>query len=605
MIGKAYLLVPLALTVGFACGFGSRHFHESPPQESTATQAASAPGTGGQTSSGVPIKSRSTDTVESLLGLDDHSLYQRLALWLLDADETGIRAFFERYQNLPEADEDVLKLLFARWTKVDPAGAIRAATATYLEGLAWWAWTLNDPELAVREVPEDFFDEVMQALARFHPERVEAALAAHPEFSIRSDREEIARELAASDPGAALQLLREHDGESENEVIEEWTRQDPHAALAWLEEHPDRTDGSFEEGFLEALEKEHPELLAELAARARSGKLKWELEGAAFRHLVKEDPAAALAMAEATESLRVKAERLAALGREAIAADPQQALARFAEVFQTLPDAADRTAYVRFADDSDNGGDGGDAIAGLDDFVEELVATDALAAMDTAVRHGTEMAKVVADEWSSEDVDGLSTWLLEQPPGPIRDQGVNSVVHKLANSSDFAAAIRWESEISGADARSEARRKILTWWVPEEPDAAKAWLESADPSEWHGRYRWKSSRSIRVWIAPATEASSRQRPLFVSGLTRSVPGRARFRQDPKVGPAALPLVQGFARGAPRTMTAPQSDALPRWKPLRLSRRFRRRGRDKSPGTCWGRRRAKFHRSSRRRWPSIS
>ncbi|MCW1883845.1 hypothetical protein OKA04_03845 [Luteolibacter flavescens] len=478
--------MPLALTAGFAIGFGSRHLggeQETPAGEASVQSRHDLGGMESGAGAALP-KLKSTDTVESLLALDDASLYRHLALWLLDADERQMQAFLQGYDERSEADDEVLKLLFARWTKLNPQGALDAAKSDDTKlSACWWAWAMNDPETAVREVPGEFFDDVMQSLARFHPQRVKWAIEAHPEHGdYHMDFEQIAMDLAATDPAGALLFLRKRGGSGETEVIERWTREDPHSALAWLEEHPDRTGGDFEEEFIETLEEAHPELLAELAARSRSGMLKWQLERAAFAHLSKSDPAAALEMARSTDSPRIKAERLALLGHEMIAGDPRQALARFDEVFQTLPDALNRISQIRY---SDGGTDTEtvDAIAGVGDFIEGLVAADPRATMDVASRHGVEVMARVGGKWASENLEDFSGWLSEQPPGPLRDRGKTAVARRLSSASRYADALQSAGQIEDEDSRTSLRVEILIDWKNAEPAAADAWIDGAELSE--------------------------------------------------------------------------------------------------------------------------
>jgi hypothetical protein len=56
--------------------------------------------------------SHSTDTVETLAALDDSHLYARLALWLVDASEPDIVAFWRFYSKKHDCSQEITHLIF-------------------------------------------------------------------------------------------------------------------------------------------------------------------------------------------------------------------------------------------------------------------------------------------------------------------------------------------------------------------------------------------------------------------------------------------------------------------------------------------------------------
>lgn len=96
----------------------------------------------------VPIQ-RSEGTAEILLALDDATLYPRLAVWLLDADEEEIADYWADYQKSDNIKPYFTDLIFINWTRLNPSGTIAAAAGTRYDFIPWWAWTSHDPQAAL------------------------------------------------------------------------------------------------------------------------------------------------------------------------------------------------------------------------------------------------------------------------------------------------------------------------------------------------------------------------------------------------------------------------------------------------------------------------
>src|SRR5687768_6902174 len=108
---RVYLL-PIAAVLGLVAGVGAGKFGGDPvaaaapgPPAAAATPAkrggSAANGRSAADAKITVVKPgplpRSTDTVETLLQLDRGPLYARLGLWLLDASEEDMTAFWEGY----------------------------------------------------------------------------------------------------------------------------------------------------------------------------------------------------------------------------------------------------------------------------------------------------------------------------------------------------------------------------------------------------------------------------------------------------------------------------------------------------------------------------
>ncbi|MEO7097731.1 MAG: hypothetical protein ABI162_00085 [Luteolibacter sp.] len=58
----------------------------------------------------------STDTLETLATLDNDSLYSRLALWMMDASEQDIAAYWATAKDKKDRPNQITDLIFIHWT---------------------------------------------------------------------------------------------------------------------------------------------------------------------------------------------------------------------------------------------------------------------------------------------------------------------------------------------------------------------------------------------------------------------------------------------------------------------------------------------------------
>lgn len=506
MITKARYLLPAAAALGFLAGFAAQRPKEVPPvvaapenntppprpkRQAPASPAAdSAP-------TRPPVGMKSADTLDDLLALTDaEDLYARLALWQLDAPEADLAAFWAAYRKRDKRDTGLVDLIFSQWTKTNPLAAIEAAKGSGHEGIPWWAWTINDPDAAIAAVrgeSNDMAAYVMRAVGQFHPERAMKVLEENPGFAQYHGIEGIVNGLTRTDPEAALAFQQKHGRMHDTDAIEKLTRDDPHAAMEWLRTHPRGDDHYSEDAFLRTLERETPEMLAEIAAACPSGEFKWKLESAAFRHLAEANPTEALAQARAANAPRVAAERLAVIGKGLTESDPRKALEIFGELFKACPDAGNRTNWTRYPNGSSGGGG---SIDGVQPFIDGLVAADPQAAMDAAsegadltnVQRGMDSSALatVARTWARQDLEGFGGWLEAQEPGPLQDHGATILVGNLTEQGEFARALDWSARMSDDDHRRGSTANSFSQWRGRDPEAAKQWFEQADlPDDLH------------------------------------------------------------------------------------------------------------------------
>ena len=494
-------MLPAATVLGLLAGFAGNRAKDSTPAVGTsgnslADLASDRSASAGDTLTKPPAGMKSSDTPGELLAIvDAEELYARLALWLLDAPEEDLAAFWTAYRKRENRDPELVALVFSQWTRTNPLAARDAAKDSGHENAMWWAWAINDPDaaiLAVRGASKEMGGSVMRAIGQFHPDRVMQVLEENPGFADWNGIGGIVDGLSRTDPEAALAFQQKHGQLQNTGVIEKLTRDDPHAALEWLRTQPGGAHSPSEAAFIRTLEREKPEMLAELAATAPSGPLKWKLESAAFRHLARTNPAEALVQARAAGSPRVVAERLAAVGSGMTTGNPAKALEIFQELFKACPDATHRgflTRYPGYFPDDGNSV----PIAGVHSFITGLVANEPQAAMDIVAqgvdgaaleREGEGSAlTVVARSWAKQDRAGFGGWLGDQQAGPVFDQGAKILVEQLAEAGEFAEAFDWSARLTDQGSRWSSTRFAFQQWQEKDPETAGEWIEKNELSD--------------------------------------------------------------------------------------------------------------------------
>jgi hypothetical protein len=492
------ITIPAAALIGFLAGFAAHRSRDDGSSGETETavravrpsrNASAAPVAAGSKAKVAPAL-KSSDTLDGLLALEDPGeLYDRLALWQLDAKESELAAFWSGYRTREKRDTEVLDLLFSQWTRKNPRAAIEAAKGSGHEGIPWWAWAIHDPDAALAAARGDSTEMggfVMRAVGQFHPDRAQRLLEENPGFSQWNSIEGIVNGLTRNDPEAALEFQRTHD-RMDTKAIEKWTRDDPQAALEWLNKQAGGNDhySSYSaQAFIRTLERETPERLAELAATAPSGELKWKLESAAFRHLATEDPAAALTQARAAESPRLAAERFAVIGRGLVESDPQGALDVFQELFKACPDATNRSITTRYPNGASSSGGG--MVEGVREFITDMASNDPQALMAAATPRedpNRSLTGTIARAWASQDLEGFGKWVDGQQTGPAYDQGAVIMSEHLSEQEEFGEALDWATRVTDPNYGISPATQVFQNWLRKDREAAIDWFERTEVSD--------------------------------------------------------------------------------------------------------------------------
>ena len=509
MESRAYLL-PVLAGLGLATGFGVSRLG-GVTGTSTAEAASPVPATpakGGGANGKDPADPKltmvkpgplpkSTDTVESLLKLERGPLYARLGLWLLDATEEEMTAFWEGYYQRADPNDTIKDLLFTQWGKKNAAGMLEVAKRTGCEIPAMWSWSMSDPQGMLAYIegkPERMRNFGLRGLAYFHPELARQMLEQDPKLVNTFEMEQLAERLSGGDPKAEMEFMAKYRNEDyyARQGLIKWASKDPHRAFEWLTEHPGEEYTRKE--FFDTVKKEHPEVLPELAATLPSGAMRREIEAASFAHLAETDPEKAAEEARKIEVPRLAAERFALLGKSLAAKDPARAFEILGELFEKCPDATSRPNWVRYPD---GGWGGSNGVSGIAEFLSVLAARDPQQTMQTVLDQevqntsptasmgysGNSASRQVASQWVQRDQEGFTGWCEAQQEPGLRDMGAGMISEQFQRQSDFTSAAGWATRISDANQQRNALSNLMSSWANQDREAARRWMDQAEISD--------------------------------------------------------------------------------------------------------------------------
>jgi hypothetical protein len=435
---------------------------------------------------------RSTDTLETIIALDDASLYSRLALWMMDASEKDIAAYWQHYRQKKVRANEINDLIFINWARLDPQAAIAASTGTGDEHYAWWAWACHDPKASLAAAiaaNKDRVNNVAWGIGEFHPEW----LLKHFDEIPESGHDMAIRGLTKWDdtdrPEEILEFLKKHGNEFNQRIFGTLIRKDPWAAYDWIQKNEATISSNYgsTENAMELLVKTmgetQPDALERLAQQTPSGEAKRKMEAVLFENLLKTDPEAALEQAESTKAPRIAAERLAAVGLSWAQSDPGKALELTQKLFTIYPDALDGMTWVKYPNGSSGSGSEmkvvGELVNGLMDRNPAQVL-EMIPPAKGQSEHGHSAFSKLANKWAENDLVAYTNWVNQQTDPAVRDPAASVVVNQLTEQHQFQEAVEWASS---SEKTKGNMFNIFYQWNRSNPDEARAWLESADISD--------------------------------------------------------------------------------------------------------------------------
>ncbi|WP_035608699.1 hypothetical protein [Haloferula sp. BvORR071] len=516
-MGSRSYLLPAAAVLGLAGGFAAARLGgRADAAVATAAESSPAPSVAASSKRGGPQSKgrdgvgkdkkitlvkpgplpKSTDTVESLLKLERGPLYSRLGLWLLDATEEDMAAFWDGYHDREDPNDTIKDLLFTQWGKLNAAGMLAAARSTGCEISSMWSWAMSDPQgmLAYIEGKDPKMRNYgLRGLAYFHPELARKMLDEDPTLANTFEMEQLAAQLGKGDPKAEFDFLAKYrrDEYYLRQALGKWAAQDPYRAFDWLTEH-----GGFEGyervEFFNAIKKERPEVLPELAALLPSGAERRQIEAAAFANLAETDPDKAAEEAAKIEAPRLAAERLSTLGKTLAEKDPDRALELLGQLYAICPDVAGRMTWIRYPD---GGASGGGGVQGFSEFISAMAAKQpeqtlqtllTLEEKESAAQRGMRpdrASRQVGEQWAQRDLPGFSDWVDTQTTPELKDMGASIVTDQFRNKSDFANASAWAMRIADPNVQSNSLVNLMSYWTRSDKAAAQSWYDQAELPE--------------------------------------------------------------------------------------------------------------------------
>ncbi|MAW11752.1 MAG: hypothetical protein CMO54_07875, partial [Verrucomicrobiales bacterium] len=78
--------------------------------------------------------------------------------------------------------------------------------------------------------------------------------------------------------------------------------------------------------------------------------------------------------------------------------------------------------------------------------------------------------------WTNEDPAGAADWLLEQPSGDFRDNGIGALA-KASFDDDPASAVTWAATIDNDRQREGTIERGVREWSKREPQEARNWVQ--------------------------------------------------------------------------------------------------------------------------------
>ena len=364
--------------------------------------------------------------MKTLVALDDATLYVRLALWLVDASEPDIAAFWKSYGTRKKSDPEINRLIFIHWTRFNPQSAMAAAVGTDAEFHLWRAWAGHDPQAALHAASgagQSALRYVAYGIGQFQPDWLRMHFDELPEAA----REDAFMGLISGDSGGkpleTLNFLKDHERGFNKSAFKDLVAQDPWAAYDWLRENPSMltsNDGGGTEAMdilVKNLGESQPETLRRLAEQAPSGEFKWKMEAELFKNLLEADPEAALAQAKATKAPVIAAERLAAAGLTLVQKDPEQALEIARSLFTICPNPLNTETRIEYKGGVSTWGGSQPEVGS---FIDALIAKSPAELLEMVPPGGTPSQvensafAIVSHMWADRDLASYTQWVNQQ-----------------------------------------------------------------------------------------------------------------------------------------------------------------------------------------------
>jgi len=291
-------------------------------------------------------------------------------------------------------------------------------------------------------------------------------------------RPTILQSWAASDPANAARYYAENPGEfammgmmgggrgpgggqsAAGIIAAEWARQDPSAALAWASSLEGREKGRAMEGLIREVANTDPAKAAQMASSMDEGD-----RGDAYRSIAARWATTNFNEAEAWIRTLGGEEQSQAMGA-AIAALARENPALAQQKVAAMPEGGDRDRAIAAIAAQLSRTSPAEAAA----LIVSQTPTDGDARRD-AMRD-------VMSNWTNQDAAGALAFVQAQPAGEVRDSATTAYLWNARNEAP-ATLINLAESISDEESRGRAVAMTAMRWMRDEPDAARAYIESS------------------------------------------------------------------------------------------------------------------------------
>ena len=501
-IMKSLLLVALALIVlgYFAGSVGQKVFADNPDVQKSEGENSHQKNDRSQRK---PILStiKSTDTVATLSKLPASELYDRLALWLLDASPSDMQEFWNEYSLREDHTNNLNDLVFINWTHIDPEAAIAAANGTDFARYPWWAWACNEPQKALTEVlarhgepgNRDRIGEVMLGLGEFHPAWLREHIDELPEEWMRDHAlMGYTKWPDSENPRESIEFLRKRGLKVDQESLTSFALESPLAAyelaLELQDENGPNHGNKLTEQLIDSLARQDPALLDHLLDHAKSPQRKLEIQRKQFEGLLKIDPEAAHDRVQNMPDSWARQDLLAIMAKHYALTDPQKTLQYAAEIFHSKRNPTSRSSLVFHRDGATGLGNFSKEIIQLRDDLLKSHPKEFIEALLPKGDGKGGQYQSIASEWARIDLPALAEWTSGQEDPRVYRASAREVVYGLIGNKHFEEAMEWAESIDVANDPDGLHfpfeiNQTFSSWLESDKKGALDWKENAELSQ--------------------------------------------------------------------------------------------------------------------------
>jgi|GEM_PF-1612217 len=488
---KLLVVTSLAMaTLGYLTGSLGKQFRTADSSQEENADTVPLSNRGHVANDGVPSGIKSSDTIAALADIPAAHLYDRLALWLLDASASEMQEFWTSYTAREDRTNDLNDLVFINWTRVDPEAAIAAAEGTEFAKYPWWAWACHEPEKALSEVLARYpgqenrarIGEVAWGLGEFHPNWLRENLDDLPEKWMRDHALLGYVKFADTEnPRESIEFLKSHGGNIDQKTIAAFGREDPLAAYQLALELKGN-DGNYRyqelpDQLVDSLAADDPVLLDHLLAHVKSPQGKIKIQRKQFEGLLKRDPAAAEEKAKELPKGWAKEDQLAALAKHHFKDNPDKAIEIAALMLKENGNPNSRITWIYHEGSASGGAAGNNPIP---DLINQLTTSHGEALIEKVLAEEGSYA-TVGYAWAQQDLPGFAAWANKQDDPDIYQSSASIVISKLTEKAHYSEAMDWAESLHKEESPSlpYPTRNTYQQWFQANPEEARAWKEKA------------------------------------------------------------------------------------------------------------------------------